>query len=63
MINLVANELKQAGFKVKTSGQSVKVSLNSRKISTMEVKIALDQIFEEIEFTVQSTSNGVSVQL
>jgi ribosomal protein S8 len=59
--NLVANELQDSGFKVRVVKNIVEVSLDNRKINNMEVREALEQKFEGIEFNLTSTSNGVLV--
>lgn len=60
--NLVANELHNSGFRTKVlTGNAVQVSLTSRKVSTIEVKYALDQLFEDINFTVKSLVDSVLV--
>lgn len=47
--NLVASELSEMGFETKVTQTGVLVSLK-RPVSTLEVKTALDQAFEGIEF-------------
>lgn len=60
--HLIANELYNSGFQTKVlTSNAVKVSLSKRKPSTMEVWIALDQLFEGISFTVKSLSDSVLV--
>jgi hypothetical protein len=59
--NIIANELRNVGFKVKVMYVGVEVTLDNRKVNTMEVKHALDQIFGDIEFNVMSSRNGVVV--
>ena len=62
--NLVANELHSAGFKSQVFTKNmVLVSLTNRKPSKMEVLTALDQNFESINFSCQSTPQGVLVEL
>lgn len=60
--NLVSDELHAAGFRTKVLvSNAVKVDLSNRKLSTMEVEIALDNIFEGINFNCKSNSNSVIV--
>ena len=60
--NLVAHELKQAGFEAQRIATNVvSVKLSTRKVSRIEVEIALRQLFSEITFEICSTSNGVEV--
>lgn len=63
MTNLVANELRNKGFKIRVYGKAIEVSLSSRKVSQMEVEIALSQTFDDIRFAFQSTSLGVLVMV
>jgi len=57
--NLVANELKSAGFRTRViTSNAVEVSLTSRKISTLEVSYATDQIFSEVQFNFTATNNA-----
>lgn len=62
MEHLVSSELSDLGFIATPKGHNlVMVSLKSRKVSMMEVKIALEQVFEEISFNCQQASDGVLV--
>lgn len=61
MKDLVANELQAVGFETKVKGDVVKVTLTTRKVSTLEVATALAQVFNEIEFTLITSFNGVIV--
>lgn len=58
--NLVASELKQAGFvaKVFTKNNVVIVSLN-RPISTLEVLHTTDRLFDEVQFNAQAVNGKV----
>jgi sensor domain CHASE-containing protein len=59
---VVENELFNKGFKARVVvGQMVEVSLSNRKVSQMEVRQALEETFEEIEFSLANTANGVLV--
>jgi len=61
---LTATELKNIGFETEIfTSETVIVSLTSRKVSKMEVETALNQIFDSIEFKLQSTNNGVMVTI
>lgn len=60
--NLVADELHSVGFRTKAFlNNAVEVSLSNRKPSAMEVEIALDNIFDGIQFQVKSNSQSVIV--
>jgi hypothetical protein len=70
--DLIANELKNAGFKVFIveikfgTGrvlEAIEVSLDNRKVNRMEVWRVLDQKFENIEFVLSSTRNGILVTI
>lgn len=52
---VIAHELAQAGFKAQITQAGVLVSLN-RRMAKMEVKTALAQIFDEIQFSVEQVS-------
>jgi hypothetical protein len=57
--NLVANELKNAGFRTRVlTSNAVEVSLN-RKISTLEVLHTTDKLFDEIKFNAESVNGKV----
>ncbi len=57
---IIASELREAGFQVDSFANGLLVSLKNRKVSTMEVSTALmDKL--EIEVPVQSTSQGVFI--
>lgn len=56
MKNVIAQELAQAGFEITVTSTGVVVSLN-RPMAKMEVEIALIQIFDEIQFTVERINN------
>lgn len=60
-LNLISNELENAGFKTEVIGNSIKISLSNRKVNTIETRIALNQIFEKISFKLHTSSNGVLV--
>lgn len=52
--NLVAHELREAGFETTISDNQVNVSLRNRKVSKAEVETVLEQIFEDISFKVET---------
>ena len=57
--NLVANELRQAGFHVIVfTKKAVIVSLN-RQISTLEVLHTADRLFDEIKFNAEAVNGKV----
>lgn len=56
-LQFVADELQDAGFRAVVQGDSVIVSLN-RPVSVIQVRIALQQIFGEIEFGVSQIDDG-----
>lgn len=59
-VNLLANELHNAGFRTKVlTSNTVRVDLSTRKPSTQEVEAALEQIFDGIQFNVRSTADAV----
>lgn len=60
-LNLVATELDQLGFKVEIFNDSAEVSLDNRKVNSMEIRQGLEQVFEDIDFELQSTSKGILV--
>ncbi len=60
--NLVASELTRSGYAVKVAKrQVIEVSLKNRKVDNMEVRYVLGQMFEDIDFDIQTTNNGVNV--
>ena len=60
---LVATEIKKAGFVTELFANGIIVKLTNRKVSKMEVETALNQIFDEIQFDLQSLSTGVFIKL
>ncbi len=62
-LNLVANELEKESFKTEIVESGIKVSLNWRKVNTIEIRIVLDEIFEEISFKVFTKGDSVLVIL
>ncbi len=62
-LNFVASELKNTGFETRVKGSSVLVSLKNHQVSQMEVRFALEQIFEDIGFNIQNDVYGILVSL
>jgi hypothetical protein len=59
---MVANEMKDSGYKAQAfDNGKVEISLSSRKVSQIEIRSALAERFDGIEFSLKSTWNGVLV--
>lgn len=62
--NLVAHELKQAGFDASVKNSTVIVALKARAIYQDEIEFELDKRFEGIEFKLSRIdSNKIQVRL
>jgi hypothetical protein len=61
MKQIVANEMQDSGFGARITKQGVEISLTNRKVNNMEVRYALEQKFEDIQFNLQSISDGILV--
>lgn len=61
--NLVASELNSSGFKTRVIGQVVEASLDTRKVNNMEVRAALENIFEDVSFKLHSVASGILVEV
>jgi len=59
--NILAEQMKGIGMEATATDAGVIVSLAARKLDTIEVKMALDQIFGHTGFKVTQTSNGVRI--
>lgn len=59
---VVANELQSVGFIAKQiNHNTVEVSLKNRKIGLVEVEIALDKLFGEIQFGFSYRTSSILV--
>ncbi len=61
-LNLVANELVNAGFKAIVTQYGVEVSLN-RPVNRLEVWTALDDLIEDVSFKINILDNIVLVRV
>ena len=61
--NLVANELEARGFETFIAKLGVEVFLKNRPVNNMEVREALEDAFEGIEFTLLKVGQGILVNL
>jgi len=61
-LNIIAKELKNQGFVANLKMGGVFVELNTRTVGKMEVEIALDQVFDGIDFNLSRIYNGVLVK-
>jgi len=61
---LVASELRQAGFEVKVFNDFniIKVRLKNRKVNIMEVEQILTQVFDGIKFELHSINGSVFIK-
>lgn len=62
MTNIIAQTLKNAGFKVWKNNHCVLVSLSSRKVNPIEIRIVLERELEGIQFNVRSAGNEVEIR-
>ena len=61
MTLIMANILRNQGFKVQYNNEAVLVGLSTRKVSTMEIKMALMDELEEIELSMASIENKIRI--
>ncbi len=61
-LNLVANELTNAGFKVAKRNNSLIVGLDTRRVNNMEVREVLAERFEDIRFSLSSFGQEIEVK-
>ena len=61
--NLVASELRQAGYDIKILSTAIRVSLLSRIVRQVEIRAVLDDIFEGCSFLLQRSYDGVIVEI
>lgn len=59
--NLVADELHKVGFRTRVIvSNAVEVSLN-RQVSTLEVQLATDKLFDEVQFNFTPVNDKVII--